>query len=110
MESVIGSNIGLQESLDNAFEINNPAFWHQRIKVLGVSVTSTNVIGGCDGSNFVGGRILNCVLVKSTSKHLSCGFDSSKNQELGEDQRAFTIKVASASIALDACLDTSWVC
>jgi hypothetical protein len=110
MEQVVESKNSLQESFDNTFEINNPTFWLQRIVVPGISGASTNVIGGCDGSNFVGGRTLKSFPVKSTSEHLACCFDTSENQELGEDQSALTIKVAAASIALDACLDTSWIC
>jgi hypothetical protein len=98
--------VNSQECFGDALEIYHPVLWRARVvEFASRLVAAKHDIGGVDISDRGAIEIFQCFIVHSSSECLDRGVDATERQVFVEYVRTLFIKLASGTVALNACLD-----
>jgi hypothetical protein len=95
----------LQETLGDALEINNPLVG--AVIVLVTHRISSNEVGSLESSDFSSSRILDSLLIKTTSKGFRSRVNATEHEVLGQDVTTSLVKLTTTTVTLDASLHTT---
>lgn len=96
----------LQESLNNAFKIDNPVLCVSWIIIPDIVGSSTDIVCGLHLEDLICGRVFNHILINASPESFAVtGFQSAKSEVFCKNISPESIKLSLASVTLYASLN-----